>query len=330
MSDRSRSAAARERLDYNFRTMELVRGSFNVHERHRGGVVTLGSFDGVHLGHQALVRATVERAHHLGVPAVMLSFEPLPREFLQPASPPARLTNLRERWRVLAGLGLDALVMLRFDERLRQMRGSEFLALLTGPLAVRALVVGHDFRFGRGGEANAVFLEEAGRRAGFEVSVIPPVELRGERVSSSAVRTALAAGVLSRAATLLGRPYSMRGRVVAGRQLGRTLGFPTANLRLRRRVSPLHGIYAVWVRGAAERPWPGVASLGTRPTVGGVETLLEVFLLDFSANLYGCELEVEFVAHLRDEIRFDSVELMVVQMHRDVEAARERLNGMTQ
>ncbi len=308
--------------------MELVRGSLNVRESLCGGVVTLGSFDGVHLGHQAL--ATVTLARRLGVPAIMLSFEPLPREYLQPQTPPARLTNLRERWRVLQGMGLDALVLLRFDEALRQMSGNEFLGLLTQRLAVRGVVVGHDFRFGRGGEANAEFLQVAGRQAGFSVEIVSPVEAEGTRVSSSAVRTALANGAFAEAARLLGRPYSMRGRVVAGQQLGRTLGFPTANLRLRRRVSPLQGIYAVRVRGVADGGWPAVASLGTRPTVGGVEPLLEVFLLDYSADLYGRELEVEFIAHLRDELRFESVELMVAQMHRDVAVARERLDGTWQ
>lgn len=310
--------------------MELVRGSLNVRESLCGGVVTLGSFDGVHLGHQALVRATVTLARRLGVPAIMLSFEPLPREYLQPQAPPARLTNLRERWRVLQGMGLDALVLLRFGEALRQMTGNEFLELLTKRLAVRGVVVGHDFRFGRGGEANAEFLQVAGREAGFSVEVVSPVETEGARVSSSAVRTALANGAFGEAARLLGRPYSMRGRVVAGQQLGRTLGFPTANLRLRRRVSPLQGIYAVRVKGVADEGWPAVASLGTRPTVGGVEPLLEVFLLDYSADLYGRELEVEFIAHLRDELRFESVELMVAQMHRDVAVARERLDGTQQ
>jgi riboflavin kinase/FMN adenylyltransferase len=314
----------------NLKRMELVRGSLNVHEPLRGGVVTLGSFDGVHLGHQALVHATVSLAQRLGVPAVMLSFEPLPREYLQAEAPPARLTNLRERWRLLQGIGLDALVLLRFNEALRQMSGAEFLQLLTERLAVRAVVVGHDFRFGKGGQAHAEFLQSAGQREGFAVQVIEPVQAEGVRVSSSAVRAALSAGDFDRAEQLLGRRYSMRGRVVAGEQLGRKLGFPTANLRLRRRVSPLGGIYAVRVHGVANRIWPAVASLGTRPTVGGVEPLLEVFLLDYAGDLYGCELEVEFVAHLRDELRFESVELMVAQMHRDVAVARERLDGTWQ
>ena len=305
------------------RTMRLLRGTHHVPAALRGGVVTIGTFDGLHLGHQALIERAVERARATGRPALMLTFEPMPREFLQPAAPPARLTNLRERWRLLERSGLDALVLLRFDDALRAQGGAQFLQRLTEELEVSGLVVGHDFRFGREGEANTQFLLEAGRSRGFAVEVIDPVMLGSERVSSSGVREALAACALPQAARLLGRPYSMRGRVVAGQQLGRTLGFPTANIRLRRRKLPLGGIFAVRVHGIGEAPYGGVASLGTRPTVGGVEPLLETFVFDFSGDLYGRELEIEFVAHLRDELRFESVELMVVQMQVDAREARE-------
>jgi riboflavin kinase/FMN adenylyltransferase len=196
-------------------------------------------------------------------------------------------------------------------------------------LRVAGLVVGHDFHFGRGGAADAAFLRATGERLGFGVEVIDPVAAGAERVSSSGIRAALAARDLAGAARLLGRPYSMRGRVVPGQQLGRTLGFPTANIRVRRRRSPLSGIFAVRVRGIEDGPgarvFGGVASLGTRPTVGGVEPLLEVFVFDFAGDLYGRELEVEFIAHLREEVRFESLETMVVQMHADVAEARERL-----
>ena len=321
--------------------MELVRGLHNLRDRHLGGIVTVGSFDGVHLGHQALIAATCARAAREGRPAVMLSFEPLPREFLVPADPPARLTNLRERVRVLGAAAagaagaevpaLDALVLLRFDARLRAMDGEGFAALLHRQLRAAGVVVGHDFHFGRGGVADAAFLRQAGARLGFGVEVIDPVAAGAARVSSSGIRAALAARDLEGAARLLGRPYNMRGRVVAGQQLGRTLGFPTANIRVRRRRLPLSGIFAVRVRGIDDGPqaraYGGVASLGTRPTVGGVEPLLEVFVFDYAGDLYGRELEVEFLAHLREEVRFESVEVMVVQMHADVAAALERLSG---
>jgi len=303
--------------------LRLLRGTYRVPSDLVGGVVTLGSFDGLHRGHQALIERTLQRARASARPALLLSFEPLPREFLNPAAAPARLTNFRERWRLLEHSGLDAVVLLRFDEQLRTQSGAEFLRCLTDDLAVSGVVVGHDFRFGRAGEANADFLRAAGAEHGFMVDVLEPVRVGDERVSSSLVREALAALDLPRAARLLGRPYSMRGRVVAGQQLGRTLGFPTANIRLRRRRIPCGGIFAVRVHGIGAQPMGGVASLGTRPTVGGVEPLLETVVFDFAGDLYGRELEVEFIAHLRDELRFESVELMVMQMQVDAREARK-------
>jgi riboflavin kinase/FMN adenylyltransferase len=314
--------------------MELIRGIHNLRERHRGGIVTIGSFDGLHLGHRALIEATRARAAREGRPALMLSFEPLPREFLAPTDPPARLTNLRERVRLLGDAALDAVVLLRFDARLRAMDGEGFVGLLHRQLQAAGVVVGHDFHFGRGGAADAAFLRDTGARLGFGVEVIDPVAAGAARVSSSGIRAALAARDLDAAAGLLGRRYSMRGRVVAGQQLGRTLGFPTANIRVRRRRLPLSGICAVRVRGIGDGPdaptYGGVASLGTRPTVGGVEPLLEVFVFDYAGDLYGRELEVEFIAHLREEARFESLEAMVVQMHADVTEARERLAEFSQ
>lgn len=303
--------------------LRLVRGTRRLPAELRGGIVTLGGFDGLHRGHQALIARTRQHAHASGRPALLLSFEPMPREFLNPAAPPARLTNFRERWRLLERSGLDAFVLLRFDEQLRGLSGPEFMRCLTDELAVAGIVVGHDFRFGRAGEATAGFLRAAGEACGLLVDVLDPVQVDGERVSSSLVREALAALDLRRAARLLGRPYSMRGRVVAGQQLGRTLGFPTANIRLRRSRIPFGGIFAVRVHGIGPAPMGGVASLGTRPTVGGVEPLLETVVFDFSGDLYGRELEVEFIAHLRDELRFESVELMVMQMQVDAREARK-------
>src|SRR5581483_1134873 len=258
----------------------------------------------------------------LSLPTVLLTFEPMPREYLNPEAPPARLTSFRERWRILAGMSLDSVLLLRFGEGLRNLRGEAFATLLARDVGARAVVVGHDFRFGCHGEATAPMLADAGRRLGFSVDVVPPVMLDGERVSSSRLREALASGDFEFVKRRLGRPYSMRGRVVPGQRLGRDLGFPTANLRIERRRAPLHGIFAVRVRGVEEMPVRGVASLGTRPTVGGVHTLLEVHLFDFSADLYGREIEVEFVAKLRDEEHFPTLEALVEQIHRDAAQAR--------
>jgi riboflavin kinase / FMN adenylyltransferase len=291
-------------------------------------VLAIGSFDGLHVGHHALIARAVARAAELGVPAGLLSFEPLPREVLQPDSPPARLTNFRERWRLLEGSGLDHLHLLTFSQRLRAMTGLQFMEALKG-MGARAIVVGHDFRFGHKGAASAQWCASESGKFGFEVDILDPVLVGEERASSGLVRGALEAGDLSRAARLLGRPYSMRGRVRHGERLGRKLGFPTANIALHRRRAPLAGIFAVRVRGAglvaAQGGWPAVASLGTRPTVNGVEPLLEVHLFDFEGELYGRELEVEFVARLREERRFDTLEAMVAQMHRDATEARAAL-----
>lgn len=304
--------------------MRLIRGTHNLPADLRGAIVTIGSFDGLHRGHAALLAATLRTARSTGRAAMMLTFEPLPREFLR-GDPPARLTNVRERFRLLERSGLAALLVLRFDAALRNLDGERFVDLLQRDLGIAGVVVGHDFRFGREGGADVAMLSAAGARRGFTVEVVPPVLIGAERASSSAVRGALATGDFAQAAALLGRPYSMRGRVVGGRKLGRTLGFPTANIRLRRKRIPLGGIFAVQVGGVGEVWRPGVASLGTRPTVGGVEPLLETYLFDFEGDLYGRELEVQFVARLRDEVRFDSIDALVTQMHADERAARTAL-----
>ena len=307
--------------------MELIRGLGGSRRRGVGCVLTIGTYDGIHLGHQALLARLNEHAKERGTAAVLLTFEPMPREFLAPDDPPARLTSLRERWRILSGTGLDYLWLLRFGEALRNLPGEAFAQLVARELRPRLVVVGHDFRFGRNGEATASVLAAAGTRLGFDVDVLAPVMLDGERISSSGVRAALACGDFERARRWLGRPWSMRGRVRPGKRLGRDLGFPTANLPLERRRAPVAGIFAVRVHGVGSAALPGVASLGTRPTIGGVETLLEAHLFDFCEDLYGREIEVEFAAKLRDEARFATLEALTAQMRRDAADARRILNG---
>jgi len=307
--------------------MELIRGRTELPRRHRASVVTIGTYDGLHLGHMALIARLRSHAERLAQPAVMLTFEPMPREFHSPADPPARLTTFRERWRILSAAGLDYFWLLRFDEALRNLSAEEFAQLLVRHLRPSVVVVGHDFRFARKGEATAAVLAAAGERLGFSVDVMPPVQLAGERVSSSGVRAALACGDFRRAARWLGRPYAMRGRVIAGARLGRDLGFPTANLALGRRRAPVAGIFAVQVRGVGRNALPGVASLGTRPTIGGGEALLEAHVFDFSDDLYGREIEVEFAAKLRDEQRFATLEALTAQMRLDAADARRILNA---
>jgi riboflavin kinase/FMN adenylyltransferase len=307
--------------------MQLIRGLADLPHRHTGCALTIGTYDGLHLGHQALIARLRSHAQRLAQPAVMLTFEPMPREFLAPEDPPARLTTFRERWRILSTAGLDYLWLLRFDEALRNLSAEDFAQLLVRRLRPSVVVVGYDFRFARKGEATAPVLAAAGERLGFAVDVLPAVTLAGERVSSSGVRAALACADFARAERWLGRPYSMRGRVIAGKRLGRDLGFPTANLALGRRRAPVAGIFAVQVRGAAGLVLPGVASLGTRPTIGGGEALLEAHVFDFSGDLYGREIEVEFAAKLRDEQRFATLEALTAQMQRDAADARRILHA---
>jgi riboflavin kinase/FMN adenylyltransferase len=309
--------------------MRLIRGFAGMRGLGRS-CVTIGSFDGLHLGHQALLKRLAQHGSGEGLPTVLLTFEPLPREYLQPQDPPARLTSLRERCRILASGPLDYLCVLRFGEALRNLSADEFAALLAGDLGARTVVVGHDFRFGRNGAATAEVLAAAGRRLGFAVDVVAPVQSGGERISSSAVRAALACGDFAAARRALGRPWSMRGRVVRGERLGRTLGFPTANLALQRLRAPVHGVFAVRVRGIASGALAGVASLGTRPTVAGTLPLLEAHVFDFDGDLYGREIEVEFAAKLRDEETFASLGALTEQMHRDASEARCILNADTE
>jgi len=302
--------------------MELIRRLESVNSR--DCVVTIGSFDGLHLGHQVLIERLRSHAARLALPAMMVTFEPLPREFLQAANPPARLTNFRERWRLLSACGLDRLCVLGFGNRLRALSGLRFMQLLAAARA-RVVVVGHDFRFGRGGEASAAWCADNAAQFGFSTDLVTEVPVDGERVSSGRVRTALAAGEFSSAARMLGRAYSMRARVRHGNKFGRTIGFPTANLPVKRRRVALKGVFAVRVNGAGLAGWPAVASLGTRPMVDGHEMLLEAHLFDFDADLYGQELEVEFIARLRDELTFPSMGAMVQQMGRDAADARRLL-----
>jgi riboflavin kinase/FMN adenylyltransferase len=306
--------------------MELVRGLHNISQQHRGCVLTVGNYDGVHLGHQQMLATLKCRAAENGCAATVLVFEPSSKEFLDPDGAPPRLTRWREKFLALAAQGVDRLVTLRFDERMRATSPEQFVAdLIVSKLGTRHLVVGHDFRFGSHALGTIETLTAAGRLHGFKVEQIPPFNADGVRVSSTAVRERLAQGHFQGAARLLGHPYRMTGRVVHGNKLGRTLGFPTANLRLGRNRAPLSGILAVRVHGIEGRPLPGVASLGTRPTVNGVEPLLEVYVFDFTGDLYGRSLDVEFVAKLRDEIKFDSLDALMLQMRDDADRARALL-----
>jgi riboflavin kinase/FMN adenylyltransferase len=289
----------------------------------QGSVVCIGAFDGLHLGHRALVRHAVLRAREQSVPAAALSFEPLPREFFAAGAPPARLTVSRQKIAGLSGLGIDLVGLLRFDKRLAAMPAGDFVRrVLVARLHALEVWVGPGFHFGNRRTGDLALLQSLGEEHGFSAGEIPAVTVDGIRVSSTRIREALSSGDFAGAARLLGHPYAISGRVVRGSQLGRTLGFPTANLRFGGKVPALSGIFAARVHGAAAHPWPAVASFGTRPTVDGTERLLEAHLFDFEGDLYGRHIEVEFVARLRDEERFPDLPTLVAQMHRDAAQAR--------
>jgi len=314
--------------------MELIRGLHNLKPRHRGCVVTIGNFDGVHLGHQAVIGQLAEKAQELGLPTLVMLFEPQPQEFFQPQKAPSRLTRFREKIQALRRYSVDRVLCARFDARFAGIEPEDFIGrVLVQGLGVRYLVVGDDFRFGRKRRGDFEMLCRAGGREGFQVVNMHSFTIDGERVSSTRVRAALAAADLAEAEKLLGRPYRMCGRVAHGDKLGREIGVPTANIHLHRRHTPLKGVFAVEMFGLKDEPLPGVASIGTRPTVGGTRPLLEVHLLDFDQDIYGAHVHVNFLHKFRDEKRFDSIEEMKSQIELDIEHARElfhaRYSGST-
>ena len=297
-----------------------------------GSVLCVGAFDGVHLGHRALLARVRDQAEQRQLTPVAISFEPIPREFFARGQAVARITRPREKIEQLAQTGISTMLLLRFNRALAAMSAAAFIEeVLVARANAREIWVGADFRFGHQRRGDLAMLREFGERHGFSVHPMPDVDIDGQRVSSSAIRANLLAGEFDVAARALGRRFTMAGHVVRGAQLGRQLGWPTANLRLGRRTSPIGGIFAVRVRGAGAgsasrfhlEDLPGVASLGVRPTVnGGGEPLLEVHLFDFDGDLYGRRIEVEFVQKLRDEVKFDDLDAMVRQIERDAQQAR--------
>lgn len=286
-------------------------------------VLTIGNFDGVHLGHVALLARVREIAQQLSATPAVLSFEPHPREFFAPGSAPARLSTLREKLELLAECGVEAAMLCRFNASFAALSAQAFIEqVLVGALHAKHLVIGDDFRFGQGRSGDFAMLAAAGQRHGFGVEAMPSVVVDNERVASSGVRNALAQGDMERAARLLGRPYVIDGRVVRGAQLGRQLGFATANIRIKHDPLPMSGVFAVEVAGVDGSPLRGVANLGVRPTVGGLRPLLEVHLFDFERDIYGAHLSVRFVHKLREEMKFPNLDALKAQIAQDANSAR--------
>ncbi|OOZ41348.1 riboflavin biosynthesis protein RibF [Solemya pervernicosa gill symbiont] len=303
--------------------MELIRGIHNLRTRHRGCVATIGNFDGVHLGHQAVLGQLAEQAEEYGLPTQLITFDPQPQEFFRPDQAPARLTRLREKLLALRRFSVDRVLCTPFDQRLANMEAEQFIEqILVEGLGVRYLVVGDDFRFGKGRRGDFEMLRLAGERHGFPVVSMHTFNIDAERVSSTRIREALGVGDLVTAEKLLGRPYRMSGRVAHGDKLGRTIGFPTANIHLHRKATPVDGVFAVEVFGVEGEPVHGVANVGTRPTVNGTRSLLEIHLFDFSSEIYGHYINVDFLQRIRPEQRFESFDALKQQIDRDVDSAR--------
>jgi len=304
--------------------MQVIRGLHNLRSEHRGCVATIGNFDGVHLGHQAVFRNLRARAEDLGLPTTVVTFEPQPMEYFAPEAAPARLTRLREKLAALKDAQIDRVVLLEFGPKLANMEADWFVQkLLIDGLDVRYLFVGDDFKFGKGREGDINLLRVVGEKRGFEVENMNTFAMDEERVSSTLIRESLSRGDLEAASQYLGRPYCIYGRVAHGDERGRTIGFPTANVNLHRLVSPLRGVFAVKVGGLGDETLLGVANIGNRPTVkGDMIHLLEVYLFDFNRSIYGEHLMVEFCHKIRDEKKFDNFEQLKHQIELDAVTAR--------
>jgi len=302
--------------------MELIRGLHNLRDKHKGCVATIGNFDGVHLGHQQVLAQVLRKAEELSLPAVVIIFEPQPREFFAGNQAPPRLTRFDEKVRLLKDNGVDRVLCLTFNERLRTMSADQFVdELLLKGLAVRHFVVGDDFRFGCDRSGDYSMLRQSGERYGFSVVNTDTFDVDGERVSSTRIRVALQNNDLQLAERLLGRPYKVTGRVMHGQQLGRTIGVPTANVRMHRFHCPLNGVYAVTVTGR-NLSAQGIANVGMRPTVNGKQPVLEAHLFDLDSDLYGQLLSVEFKAFIRPEQKFEGLEKLKQQIETDIKQVR--------
>lgn len=307
----------------------FIRGLHNLRPWHRGCVATIGSFDGVHLGHQAILRQLIDVARQHQLPAVVIVFEPQPHEFFSGDKAPARLMRLRDKIQALLAAGVQRVLCVRFNEELRSLSAEAFVekVLLDG-LGIKHLVVGDDFRFGCDRRGNFALLQEIGRERGFDVSDTCTLEIGGERVSSTRIRQLLELGDFALAETLLGKPYSINGHIAYGQQLGRQLGAPTANVHLRRYRSPLHGVFTVSVKFRDGNVYQGVANIGVRPTVtGDKKPLLEVHLFDFSSKVYGEMIDVIFHRKLREERKFNSLDELQLQLQADIAQGRAFFQG---
>ncbi|WP_022941674.1 bifunctional riboflavin kinase/FAD synthetase [Psychromonas hadalis] len=304
--------------------MELVRGIHNLKAQHQGCVLSIGNFDGIHLGHKAVLSRLLIESKRLNVPATVMTFEPQPEELFLGKNAPARLSRLRDKFVQLKKLKLDRLLCVSFNQKFANISAQNFIeVLLIGKLNVKYLVVGDDFHFGYQRKGDFQLLKQAGEKHGFEVVDTQSLTQHALRISSTRIRDFLALGELTEAATMLGRKYSIAGRVGHGKKLGRTIGVPTANLFLKRRVAPVSGVFVVSVLGINAKIYQGVANIGTRPTLNGERQQLEVHIFNFEGDLYGSQLEVVLEKKLRDEVKFDSFSELKIQIDKDIKQAKQ-------
>jgi riboflavin kinase/FMN adenylyltransferase len=303
---------------------ELICDIHNIKTKHRGCVATIGNFDGLHLGHQDVIQALIKLGQQLQQPTCVILFEPHPQEFFYADKAPARLMRLGEKIKYLQQSNIDRVLCLRFNKRLAECTAERFVKdILIDKLNVKGLIIGDDFRFGKGRQGDFDFLRKLGQEYGFQVFSTPTVSLKNDRIGSSRVREAVKQADFKLATLLLGRPFKLSGRVIYGDQRGRLLGFPTANIRLHRQVLPLHGVFVVNVYGLAAAALPGVANCGKRPTINGLKNLLEVHLFNFDQNIYGRFIEIEFLKKIRDEKKFNNLEALKQQITKDVAIAKD-------
>jgi riboflavin kinase/FMN adenylyltransferase len=308
--------------------MEVIRGLLNIREKHRGAIVTIGNFDGVHKGHQSILKEVRARADKLNVPAMLICFEPQPKEFFDLYDAPARLTRFREKVDLLSDQGIDYVYCVKFDEKARTMTAVEFVRILVEEIGVSALFVGDDFHFGFDRSGDFKYLQDVGKSHHFDVINMYTISHDNERVSSTRIRECLAQGDFELAESLLGYAYSISGKVIYGRQIGRTLGVPTANIQLNRYVAPITGVFAVEMLFDGQA-FPGVANVGVRPTIDDhtLKPILEVHLFDFSDDIYGKAAKVVFRQKIRDEKKFAGIEALKAAIMNDIEDAKIFFGG---
>ena len=305
--------------------MELIRGLHNICDEHHGCVLTIGKFDGVHLGHQAVLSQVVEKAKQLGLPSTVMVFEPQPEELFTPDKAPARLSLLRDKYTQLKALGIDRLLCVTFDHHFANVSATDFIEdLLVSKLGIKYLVVGDDFRFGKGRIGDFDTLVAEGQKCQFDVVSTQSFRLENCRISSTKIRQALEVDDFDLTQQMLGRPFAIAGKVLHGDKRGRTIGFPTANVLLKRCKAPVNGVFAVKVT-VKDKQHNGVANIGHRPTVNGQRSQLEVHLFDFNGDLYGQFISVALISKIRQEMKFDSFELLHQQIQKDAIAARTLL-----